>query len=255
MCAFKLALVAIVSLILATVHICQTPAKSTSKPKGKVRSVVNQRTYFVEKGQQIPPRTEVTATMLFNIDGRVVQESIFGNGEERTTYQWTGDTYTASVAFYDLNGTLRPELSNSFRPLTNEVPQAGLCPEYTTKREKDSVIKPEREIQICSDRSIRRTTTYEFTANGDLSRMVVEDAKGRTWEYENTFGLNFKLAGFKYTVNDLTEPKYWQEVTLTSEQFDEYGNEIAYMASGYHSSYPGQIRYQYLSQNKITYYK
>jgi hypothetical protein len=196
----------------------------------------------------------VLSSDLYDIDGRVVQSSIFGNGEQRTTYRWTGDTYTADVAFYDSNGKVMPELSKSFRPLTNEVSQLGLCPLYTSRQEKDEASKIERIVETCSDRSIRRTTTREMAVNGDLLRETVEDAMGRSWIHETTFGLNFKIVGFKQTVNDLVRPKYWQEVTSTSEQSVENGNEISYMASSIDSRNPG-LRYQYLEERKITYYR
>lgn len=226
----------------------------TEKPTGKVKSITSKRTYFVYKGERVTPYTEIVGTDNYSEDGNLIQTSVFGNGEERTTYTWTGNTFTASVQYFDLKGTPAPELSNHFTQNANDISETGLCADYTTRKEKDASANVERVFEICKDKSLRRSTVYEMTPDNHVFRMVVEDAKGRTWERKNNYGVNFSILGFRFTVNDLSQPKYWQEVTFSNQQQDDKKNIISRTCTMTSSRYPGQVRFEYLDEDKIIYY-
>lgn len=130
-----------------------------------------------------------------------------------------------------------------------------LCSDFTIKKEKDLNSNIEYEYEICSDKSVRRTTTTEFSSDSHIIKEVVEDSKGRNWETAYKYGINFTLKGFRYTVSNLTKPKYWHEVTYGDTQFDENKNWIRRMTFSTNSKHPEQISYQYIEERKISYYK
>lgn len=227
---------------------------TTDKLSGKVKSITEQRTYFVVRGNKVSPFTVIIATDYYSEEGNLIQSSVFGNVEERRTYIWTGDTFTTSVQYFDANGIPALELSKQFTPLANDIPESGLCSEYSVRKEKDVSANIDRIFEICKDKSIRRSTVYEMSRNNKFLRKFVEDARGRTIEVKNNFGVNFVLLGFRFTVNDLIQPQYWQEVTYSNEQRDDKKNIIRRTCTSTHSRYPGQVRFEYLEEYKILYY-
>ena len=245
-------------VIFGLVQLC--PAQQSKnlaeyeKLNGRIKSVVFQRTYLIYKGKKTTSETQLLGKDLFDAEGRLIQTSVYANGEERTSFNWVGKTYTASVSYFDLAGKPAPKLKASFASSTEHMPENDLCPEFTLKREKDVAAKIEREYEVCSDNSIRKTTTSEFSTDNNVLREFIEDSKGRTRETTYKYGINFALSGFRYTVNNLKKPKYWQEVTYSDTQFDEKKNWISCVASSTNSAHPNEIWYQYIEERKITYY-
>lgn len=197
---------------------------------------------------------EIIGTDYYSEHGNLIQSSVFGNGEQRMSYVWTGDTFTASVNYFDQKGVQAPELSNRFTPLAGDIPESDLCNEYSVRKEKDVSANIYRVFEICRDKSLRRSTVYEMTANNNLLRKFAQDAKGRTYEHRNNYGVNFSLLGFKVTVDDLTRSQYWQEVIYSNEQRDGKKNIIRRTCTSTNSAYPGQVRSEYLEEYKIVYY-
>ena len=245
-------------IFLVLVQLCSAQSSKNldenEKLAGKIKSVVFQRTYLIYKGQKINAEPLVLGADLFDAKERLIQTSVFSNGEERTVIKWAGDTYTASVNYFDSNGKPAPNLKSFFAPQTDQMPENDLCSAFTLKREKDIAANIEREYEVCSDNTIRRTTTSEYSIDNHILKEVVQDSKGRTWETTYNYGVNFVEIGYRYTVNNLKKPKYWHELTFGDKQLDEKNNWIRWVKSATNSLYPGQIRYQYIEERKITYY-
>ncbi len=224
------------------------------KLEGKIKSIVFQRTYLIYKGQKTTAEPQLLGKDLFDGQGRLIQTSTYGNGEERTSFNWIGNTYTASVGYFDINGNPTPGLKSSFVAQTDVETENDLCPDFIVKKEKDPSLNTEREYEICSDKSIRRTTTSELSSDNHVLRELVEDSNGRSRETTYNYGVNFVLNGFRYTVNNLKKPRYWQEVTYEGTQFDGKKNWIRCVSSSTNSAHPNETWYQYIEERKITYY-
>ncbi|MFN0278991.1 MAG: hypothetical protein ACKVRN_10355 [Pyrinomonadaceae bacterium] len=250
---------ALLGIIFLLADLCAAQASKNlsedEKLLGKIKSVVFQRTYLVFKGQNVTWEPHLLGTDVFDTKGRLIQTSVYGDGEERTSFNWVGNTYTASVSYFDSKGKPAPNLRASFAAQTDKLPENDLCPNFSIKKEKDSSLNIELEFEICSDNSVRRTTTSEFSAGNHLLRELIEDSKKRTWETTYNYGLNFALNGTKFTVNNLKKPKYWHELTYGDKQYDERKNWIRWGQSATNSIFPGQIRYQYFEERIITYYE
>ena len=223
------------------------------KLNGKVKSVTYQRVYFIWKGKQINGVTKVLWTSTFNLDGRLIQTSTFGNGEEKLTFTWAGDTFSTRVEYFDQTGKPAPKLSESFVSPTDDFGETGLCPEFQTQTETDTFTKIRRDKEICSDGSWRRTITSEKSSDNHILRESSEDNKGRTTEWINDFGVNFALKGSKGIINDRKSSIRTWDVTYTVPERDSKGNEIRKMTTSVSSRFAG-ILYQYFEDTKITYF-
>jgi hypothetical protein len=247
----------ILGIILGLTQLCVAQTSKNlaegEKLEGKLSSVVFQRTYLIFKGRKVTEEPQVLGKDIYDVKGRLIQTSIYGNGEERTTFNWLGNTYTASVNYFDASGNSSPNLKTSFTATTDEMPEKDLCAEFKIKKEKDIGKKNEREVEICTDNSIRRTTTTEFSTDNQMLREFVEDSKGRTWETTYSYGVNLAPKGFRYTVSNLKRSKYWQEVTYEMTKIDEKNNWIYRSSSSTNSAHLNQIWYQYVDERKITY--
>ncbi len=225
-----------------------------AEPKGNVSSVTLKRTYFVFEGKLIAnPKTEILSTDRYDSKQRLIQTSVFSAGEERTTYEWAGERPTTTVAYYDLNGNLNLSLSKTFVRKFGGPPETDLCPGFVTRTEKDGNQHLERIIETCVDNTYRRTEVYEYTSEGQIARLSVNDAKGRRWEYVTRFGLNYLFLGFKFSANDGLRPPYTQDVDYSNVHLDQARNVVSRTAKVTDSRVPGRVVYEYLEQLEYTY--
>lgn len=252
-------IIGIFSLSLAFAAVCQAQQPSArlfsgERLTGKVKSLTVKRTYFVYKGRTVAPRTEVIGIDIFDREGRLVQSSIFGNGELRSVLLWSGNSYSATVAYFDSSGTQVPTLPTSFVANTDGVKEDGLCKEFTTALSKDKTQNIETETETCLDDSFRRRRIAEYSPDRYLLREITQDAKSRTWEYEVHYGVNFSIDTVRITIDAKTRPKYWHEVVLTNQQLDAKKNLIDLTATSTWSAQPQRVLYEFREQRLIEYY-
>ena len=222
--------------------------------KGRVKSVTYLRTYRIWKSQSIAQKPEITGKDLFDASGTLFQTSTFGNGEERTTFEKRGDKYLSTVLYFDTSGKAVENSGKDFKANTEEPFQSDLCPnfDYQSEDQPDRGIVIDREI--CSDGTIRRTLTSEFNQRKDLLRYLVEDDKGRSWETVNHFADDGTYAGYRYTVTNLKNPRFCEDLRYSDETKDREGNWIRSSASVTRCDKPERIIYQYIEERKIEYF-
>jgi len=223
------------------------------KLNGRIREITYYRTYSVFRGITSDGKTQITGKDLFDSNGKLVQTSLFGNGEERIIFEIVDGKLKSVVSYFDLDGKPNPLLAKDFSASTGDPKQVGLCSNYTTRQERGPAENIDIDREICADGSVRRTVTTEFTADGRLFAERVEDAAGRSWQRNNHFSADGWFSGFTYTVNDPPR-QYRQEITYSEETLDKEKNWLRCKTTAINLAIPGRISYEYLEERRIVYY-
>ena len=190
----------------------------------------------------------------FDVDGELVQSSIFGNGEKRTIFKRIKGRVETEVLYFDSFGKSVDDKLFIFVARTDEPTENGLCPNYSERREVDSAGHIERDVETCADGMRRSTTTREFGKTGKLFRVLREDIKLRTWEDVYSYDTLGNITDYNFVVNDLKRPKYWHLINYVDFKFDKNKNLIRAVATSSNSTRPGQMIYQFVEEFIITYY-
>jgi hypothetical protein len=224
------------------------------KLQGRVKTVTWSRTYLIRKRTRVNEDRQVVGKDVFDASGKIIQTSVFGNGEERTLFEYGVHNVKTTVKYFDLQGRLAPKLAAEFSAPYEDSFQSDLCQSFGIQYERGPSENIKIEREICPDGSVRRTITSEYTPTNLLFSLLTEDAKGRTWEIRNHFNPNNQYKGFTFSVNNLRRPTYCQEIIFSEEKRDRHDNWIQSVASVSPCGEPNNLYYQYLEGREISYY-
>jgi hypothetical protein len=245
-------------LLLPQIIVCQLSKNLPGKEKllGNVRSVEIHRTYLVASGKSVRQESELIGKDFYDNEHRIIQRSVYGNGEERTTFEWQpgNNGFISKVTYYDLDGTENPTLKSNFLGKTAEPVQSDLCSTFQTRKElgpSDNILI---EREICADGTARRVITTEYNRFGLLYRYFVEDRAPRSWEFINQFDSAGAFKGFFYKATDLKNRPYCQDIRYFTVNRDEEGNSRKSVVSAVPCSDQRRLDYQYVEEREISYY-
>jgi hypothetical protein len=220
--------------------------------KGNVKAVVYDREILVIKGKNFGPIKQRLSIESYDREGRLINTSVFGNGELRFSFDYSAKLPTVSVYHFDKDG--RPTTVR-FEAHANAIKEAQLCSRYSIREETDAAAKVQRITETCEDGRTRSSTVYERDEKHRLFREVRTDSLERSWEsryrYDDKVG---ELMERIFLVDDRESPKYWQTVNYVDYRYDKKGNWVHVVGSSFYSKAPNQLAYQFIEKRTIEYY-
>jgi hypothetical protein len=249
----------IIVLILATplAVFCQSSAnlRDGEKLLGNINTITSRRTYLVAQGKSVRQEPVLLGKDVFDRQHRIIQRSVYGNGEERTVFDWQADgRYETRVKYYDLLGAEMPAEMSGFVANTGEPAQTDLCSTFTLRKEQGPSSNISIERETCADGNPRRVLTTEYDRSGQIYRSLMQDTKGRSWEFTNKFNTDGSFAGFDFKANTLKTPPYCQSMSYFTLSNDKEGNANKYIVSAVRCSEPIHLIFQYVEERDISYY-